>query len=209
MTEETAAAASDAQIVLDFWFGDAPIATEMAQLKPWTGRWFSRDEVIDAQIRARFSSLAEAALRGECDDWADTPRGLLALVIVLDQFPRNLHRDSPLAFAGDARARQLANTAVQRGDDRTLAPVERVFVYLPFEHAEDLELQARAVALFDALRVEAAPGLAGAFSSFHDYAIRHRDVIARFGRFPHRNRVLGRDSTAAELDYLAQPGSGF
>jgi len=164
---------------------------------------------VAARISEDLADLAEAALRGELDAWATTPHGRLALVILLDQFPRNLHRDSPRAYAGDAKARWLADEAVRLGQDQALAPVERVFFYLPFEHAEDPGVQEQAVALLEALRAEAPPGLSGAFSSFHDYAIKHRDVIARFGRFPHRNAVLGRESTEAEREYLAQPGSGF
>lgn len=198
-----------AALVLAFWLGDAPAATEAAGLKRWVARWFSRDEALDDRIRGDFAGLAEAALRGDLDGWAATPRERLALVILLDQFPRNLYRDSPRAFAGDAKARWLADDAIRLGQDQALAPVERTFFYLPFEHAEDLAAQEQAVALFDALRTDAPPGLSGAFSSFHDYALRHRDVIARFGRFPHRNAVLGRESTDAEREYLAQPGSGF
>jgi uncharacterized protein (DUF924 family) len=195
--------------VLAFWFGDASAATEAPQLKRWVERWFTRDEAFDAEIAGRFGDLLAAARRGELDDWALAPRGRLALVIVLDQFSRNLHRGGAEAYAGDAKALALAAAAVDHGVDAGLSPIERVFLYLPFEHAEALASQERAVALFGALAAQAPAGIAGAFSSFHDYAIRHRDVIARFGRFPHRNAALGRADTAAEAEYLAQPGSGF
>jgi uncharacterized protein (DUF924 family) len=198
-----------AKDVLAFWLGDAPTATEAPQLKRWVERWFTRDESVDTQISERFGGQLAAARRGELDDWALTTRGRLALVIVLDQFSRNLHRGSASAFAGDAAALALATAAVDHDLGAALAPIERVFLYLPFEHDEALASQERAVALFGALAAQAPAGIAGAFSSFHDYAIRHRDVIARFGRFPHRNAALGRANTAAEAEYLAQPGSGF
>ncbi len=203
------AIAADAERVLEFWLGDAPVATEATQFKRWVERWFTRDEALDAAIDAGFAALADDARRGALDGWLDSPRGRVALLVLLDQFPRNLHRGSAEAFAADAKALTLARDTVAQGMDRALSAVERMFVYLPFEHAEDLEPQSQAVALFDALRADAPPGLAGSFANFHDYALRHRDVIARFGRFPHRNAVLGRESTAAERDYLAQPGSGF
>jgi uncharacterized protein (DUF924 family) len=130
-------------------------------------------------------------------------------VIVLDQFPRNLYRDSPRAFAHDAAARDVALDAEARGFDRALALVERWFLYLPLMHAEDPQLQERSVALLDSLAGTAPPSLREALAGAADFARRHRDVIARFGRFPHRNRALARASTPEELAYLAQPGSGF
>ncbi len=200
---------SEAERVLEFWLGDAPAATEAAQLKRWVERWFSRDDGLDEEIRDRFTELLAQARCGALDGWCVWPRGRVALLVLLDQFPRNVHRDSAEAFATDAKALALARKTVADGVDGALSSVERVFVYLPFEHAEDLQAQSQSVALFDALRAAAPAGVAGAFSSFHDYALKHRDVIARFGRFPHRNAVLGRVSTEAECDYLAQPGSGF
>lgn len=203
-------AGSDAaEAVLAFWIGEAATATEAAELKRWVERWFTRDAALDAEIGTVFGDLVVAARRGDLDAWAASPRGRLALLVLLDQFPRNLYRGSGDAFRADPKALALAKTTVDDGGDRALSPVERLFVYLPFEHSEDIADQERAVGLLDALRAEAPPGLAGAFSGFHDYAIKHRDVIARFGRFPHRNAVLGRETTPAEADYLAQPGSGF
>ncbi|MBI3149304.1 MAG: DUF924 domain-containing protein [Betaproteobacteria bacterium] len=189
-----------APAVLDFWFGAAG--------SPEHGKprecWFRKDLDVDAAIRARFGSVVNEALAGGLVDWAGDPRTALALLLLLDQFPRNLFRQSAEAFAGDARARLLAREMVAARWDEGLLPVERVFVYLPFEHSEDLADQDRAVALFAAL-AQAQPGFAG----FLDYAERHREVIRRFGRFPHRNAALGRASTPAEALYLAQPGSGF
>ncbi len=206
---DTDTLAIDAERVLEFWLGDAPAATDAAQLKRWVYRWFSRNDGLDEEVTERFAHSLDQARSGALDGWCALPRGRVALLVLLDQFPRNVYRGSAQAFAADAKALALARETVALGLDAALSPVERVFVYLPFEHAEDLEAQAHAVALFDALRAAAPAGVSGSFSSFHDYALKHRDVIARFGRFPHRNAVLGRASTEAELNYLAQPGSGF
>jgi uncharacterized protein (DUF924 family) len=149
-----------------------------------------------------FGALIESALRGECDAWSATPRGALAQIVLLDQFTRNVFRDTPRAFAGDARALAVAQALVDSGHDRALSLHERWFVYLPFEHAESLPLQDRSVALFTQL---AANGLVAPLA----WAVKHRDVIARFGRFPHRNAILGRASSPEEESFLAQPGSRF
>jgi uncharacterized protein (DUF924 family) len=185
-----------ARAVLAFWFGDAPLAQR--------AEWFRKDPAFDAQIRARFGALIEAALAGEHADWDAAPAGALARIVVLDQFTRNVFRDTARAFAGDALALAAARALVARGDDRHLAPLQRVFAYLPFEHAEDRMLQAESLRLFAALTRD-APALAG----FEDYARRHAVVIERFGRFPHRNAALGRVSTDEEQHYLQQPGAGF
>lgn len=185
----------DARSVLDFWFGPEPTP------RP---EWFRKDPAFDEAIRDRFGALVDRALAGELDRWDGSPEGLLALVVVLDQFPRNLFRGQARAFAGDARALGLARAAVGRGDDLHLHLVQRVFVYLPFEHAEDIAAQDESMRLFTALAAESP-----AHADTLDYARRHRDVILRFGRFPHRNAALGRLDTQEEADYLRQPGSGF
>lgn len=179
--------------VLRFWFGHGPLVQRQV--------WFATDAAFDRACTA-FADAATAARNGDCRHWAETPRGTLALLLLLDQFPRNLHRGSPEAFATDAQARDVAYAAIARGFDLPLHPVERGFVYLPFQHSEDQADQDRSVALFATL----APAL-GAETS--DYAERHRGVIRRFGRFPHRNRALGRASTPEEAAYLAEPGAGF
>ncbi len=179
--------------VLDFWFADGP-GTPRAV-------WFQKNDSFDAAC-ATFAPAHAAAKRGELDHWLETAEGGLALLILLDQLSRNLHRGSAEAFAADERARAVAGSMVARGLDTALPPVQRMFVYLPFEHAEDIVDQDRSVALFETLR-----GLLS--DSTLDYAARHRDVIQRFGRFPHRNAVLGRTNTAAEVAFLAEPGSGF
>ena len=180
--------------VLAFWFADGPgVRREV---------WFKRTDAFDTAC-GEFREVLTAALRGDLNDWSTTPRGALALAIVLDQFPRNIHRGTPKAFSGDSAALSIAEAAISTGFDRALLPVERVFLYLPFEHSEDLADQDRSVALFEALAGE--PDMALTI----DYAHRHRDVIRRFGRFPHRNPILGRTNSAAENAYLAEPGAGF
>lgn len=191
---------AQAQAVLDFWF--------LAPDNPGHGQsraeWFRKDDAFDAQIRERFGALIDTAIDGGLRDWAATPRGALALILVLDQFTRNVYRDTPRAFAGDPQALELAVALTQSGQDQQLEPTLRAFVYMPFEHAEDLVMQARAVELFQLL-AQAREG----YESMLDYAQRHQEVIARFGRFPHRNTLLGRDSTPEELAFLQQPGSRF
>jgi len=185
--------------ILGFWFEG-----QRDQFRP---AWFRRDDAFDAAIRDQFGALLPQAQAGALDGWAATPDGALALCILLDQFPRNLHRGSPLAFAGDAHARQIARAAVLRDrHDMALTPTERAFLYLPFEHSEAMADQDLSVTLFEGLRDhERARAPGGTI----DYAWRHWLVIQRFGRFPHRNAALGRTNTAAEDHYLAQPGAGF
>ncbi len=194
---------TDALAVLDFWFGP-PEDPGHAQPR---AAWFQKDDAFDDQIRQRFGPLIERALRGEIDDWLSRPvqaLPALAQVIVLDQFTRNSWRGTARAFAGDARALQTARALVASGADRTLTGVQRSFAYLPFEHAEDLSHQRTAVQLFQQLAQDEP-----ARASSLDWAQRHLDVVARFGRFPHRNAALGRASTPEELAYLALPGAGF
>jgi len=171
--------------------------------------WFSVRAAFDDEIRARFGALAAAAAAGELDGWAATGDGALALVIALDQFPRNLHRGTPQAFACDARAREIASGAIDRGLDLRVALERRAFVYLPFEHSELLADQDRSVALFEAWAAEHPAEQRAAADDTMSYAVRHREIIERFGRFPHRNAVLGRTSTPEEIAFLAEPRSSF
>jgi uncharacterized protein (DUF924 family) len=193
--------------VLDFWFGPAGSASEIA------GRqrklWFGKSQANDQTVTDRFSATLVAATAGQLDHWANTPRGRLALVIVLDQFPHHLYRDQPQAFATDPQALALSLDALAAGEDRQLALVERVFLYLPLEHAESMAMQDLSVSLYEKLAREAAPSERLLFEDFLKYARQHRDVVARFGRYPHRNAILGRASTADELEFLKQPGSRF
>lgn len=186
--------------ILDYWLG--------GDIQEKGRMWFTRDDAVDADIRARFGALHQRAAAGDLDHWAGAPRGRLALIILLDQFSRNLHRNSPAAFASDRKAQALAVEAIERGDDRQLSALERWFLYMPLQHAEDLDLQERSVRMFEQLAADAPPEHARLVQSGLDYARRHRDVIARFGRFPHRNEVLGRDTTAEEREHLAEHG-GF
>ncbi len=186
--------------ILDFWFGAAGSA-EAGTLRK---NWFVKDPEFDEEIARTFGSTIESALRSELDSWSAEPPSALARILLLDQFTRNVFRGTPRAFAGDAQAIAASRAMVGQRQDQTLDPVRRSFVYVPFEHAEGLETQDEGVRLFAQL-AEADPR----FGEMLDYAGRHRAVIERFGRFPHRNIVLGRQSTAEEIEYLRRPGAGF
>jgi uncharacterized protein (DUF924 family) len=190
----------DAETIVDFWFG----ASGSADYGCARTAWFAKDAAFDAEIRERFGSLIERALRGELEDWGDAPRSAIAQVLLLDQFTRNAFRDSPRAFAGDPRALAAAARMVGLRQDEELPTFMRGFVYLPYEHAEGLAMQDEAIRLLT--RLAAADP---AQQSMLDYAYKHRAVIERFGRFPHRNAILGRRSTAEEIEFLRRPGSGF
>jgi uncharacterized protein (DUF924 family) len=181
--------------VLEFWFGAMPHRSRDA--------WFRKDPGFDAEIRTRFGGAVAAAQDGAFTDWSATAHGALARVILLDQFTRNIFRDTPRAFAGDALALATAAEAVDAQLDRTLDRYERQFLYLPFEHSESATVQARSVELFGALSRDAGD------DSLLLWAQRHADIVRRFGRFPHRNDVLGRASTAEETAFLKGPGSRF
>lgn len=190
-----------AQDVLDFWFG-APDSPTWGQARR---AWFVKDAAFDALVRDRFGPTIDKALAGGLRDWdAQGAAGVLARILVLDQFTRNAWRNLAAAFSGDALALAAAQGLVDSGAHQQLAPMQRAFVYLPFEHAEDPYLQERAVELFADLA-----GRHPGFDGMLDFAHRHRAVIARFGRFPHRNAILGRASTPDEIDFLGQHGSRF
>lgn len=193
--------------VLAYWFGsagdDGAVAARQAHL------WWGRDPADDAEIRRRYAPLVAAAGRGDLEAWKASAQGRLALILLMDQFSRSIHRDRPEAFALDNLAQEVCRAGLAVGADRALRAIERVFFYLPLEHAESLALQDESVVRFRTLRETAAPAASAVFDDYLQYALRHRDVIARFGRFPHRNRILGRASTAAELAFLAEPGSSF
>jgi len=185
--------------VLEFWFG-APDAPGYGEPR---AAWFEKSAEFDAEVRDRFVGTWVAAAQHQLDHWLDEPQSALAMIIVLDQFPRNMFRASAKAFVADRQAQSVAEHFVSRGWDRDLRPALRWFVYLPFEHAESLPMQEKCMALFAGLADHA--GSASAI----DFARRHYDIIRRFGRFPHRNAILGRDSTPEEIEFLKQPGSGF
>lgn len=185
------------QEILRFWFGPEGSQTKA---RP---EWFRRSAAFDDEIRAHFGATHEAARAGGLVDWESPVSSRVALILVLDQFSRNLHRDSPFAFSCDERALALARRTVADGADLALSPLERQFVYLPFEHAEDCVAQRESLRLFAAL--EAFPETAGVL----EWAERHAAIVERFGRFPHRNAVLGRPSTSEEVAFLQEPGSRF
>ncbi len=172
--------------IIKFWFSDAV-----------RDHWFKPSADVDDDIRRRFGGLHRKAAAGDLDDWARNPRSALALILVLDQFSRNLHRGKPEAWACDDHALRIARAAIVRGFDQYLADGEKAFLYMPFMHSEHLDIQEESVRLFTTAGLDNAP-----------YALQHRDIVRRFGRFPHRNALLGRDSTPEELDYL-QSDSAF
>jgi uncharacterized protein (DUF924 family) len=194
--------------VLAFWLGacGADGALDPARRK----MWFGEGRRHDAEISARFGPLHQRAGAGELGQkWARSSRGRLALIVLLDQFSRHIHRGTAAAFAQDPVAQRLATEGIERGHDRELIPAARSFFYLPLEHAEDIALQRLSVEQFERLCDEVAPAWRKDYEGFLDYARRHHDIIARFGRFPHRNAALGRQSTVEEIDFLKQPGSAF
>lgn len=193
--------------VLSFWFRDATRSPEALERRGTV--WFRADPAFDRECAARFSALLDDAAQGVLDSWAGTPHGRLALVILLDQMPRNIHRGSPAAFAHDAQAAAHCIAGIESGQDRLLHPVERVFLYMPLQHAEDLGLQRRSVEQFESLAAEADDAWRDRFAENAHYARLHHDIVERFGRFPHRNRILGRESTEEERRFLADGGPTF
>lgn len=194
--------------VLDFWLGtlaeDGTVDPEVAK------RWWKKDPAFDQVIRERFGEAYARAARGELDDWAQTPRGRVALVIVLDQFSRNLFRNDPRAFEQDPKALSLTLAAVDADELDQLKTAEIYFLMMPFMHAEDQKAQDRGVALYNE-RAELAPteDAKKMLSAAAHYAKLHRDIVVRFGRFPHRNAVLGREATPEEVAFLKEPNSSF
>lgn len=183
--------------VLSFWFGTGD---DYGRRRT---EWFRKDVAFDAEIRARFMALHEEGARRGLESWKNDAGDCLALIVLLDQFPRNTFRGSARAFASDALAREAARHALRHGHDRDLLPVERMFLYLPFEHSEALDDQVLCCELMRSLEEFEET------KDVYDYAVRHYEIIARFGRFPHRNEALGRPSTPEEVEFLKQPGSGF
>lgn len=195
----------EARAVREFWFGKLPLSPEA--LSERMGFWFGGDELAaqrDGEIRMRFGELLERAACGQLESWADGPRRRLSLIILLDQLPRNMFRGSARVFAYDAKALSLTLSGMQSGADAALDAVERIFFYMPLQHAESLEVQEESVAAYRRLLAEAPEELRGSFAGVLDYAENHRSIIERFGRFPHRNGVLGRASTPAEEAWLRE-----
>ena len=185
--------------VLDFWFGRSH-SPEFGKVQ---NKWFKKDADFDAEIVTNFLPQYELAVSGQLDSWQDSPENCLALIILVDQFPRNMFRGTPQTFATDNKALAAAQHAVNNNFDRALLQVQKWFIYLPFEHSENLEHQQKSVELFRQLSGEPDS------DSVIDFAMRHFKIIERFGRFPHRNQILGRETTPEEAEFLKQPGSGF
>jgi uncharacterized protein (DUF924 family) len=193
--------------ILNYWFGaeedDGEVAVQQTEL------WWGQDPETDKELKTRFGELVPRAAAGELDTWASTARGRLALIILLDQMPRAIYRGTPTAFGFDAKALSLCLDGLELKLDHQLRPIERVFFLLPLEHAEDPEMQELSVKRFLELEAEVPPQLRTTFGEFVDYAIKHRDIIESFGRFPHRNQILGRESTLEEIELLKEAGSSF
>lgn len=202
----TTRASGRAADVLEFWFGTTDAGARGLGFDP---RWFAKDPLFDEQIRREFGGELERAARGQLDGWARSPAGLLALCIVLDQFSRNVHRGNARAWSADPHIRACVHRGVNEGMDRHLGPTQRGFLYLPFEHSEHPADHERALRLFGRMAASPDAEEARLGRMYLDYEHQHRDIILRFGRYPHRNAVLGRRSTPAERAFLEGPASSF
>jgi uncharacterized protein (DUF924 family) len=195
--------------ILTFWFedlkdGEMPPEEKMKM-------WWEKDEATDEYIRTNFESDLLSAMEGGLQEWKDSPRGILAFIILLDQFSRNIYRGLPAAFSQDSIALKTSARGIEKGFDKDLHPAQRVFFYMPYMHSEDIRMQEKSLQLFRGLEKEfkTFPKLLPALSENRKYAEAHYDIIKRFGRYPHRNEILGRESTSEELEFLKQPGSSF
>jgi uncharacterized protein (DUF924 family) len=197
----------DIRRVLDFWFSAAEL--DAPQIDSRMERWFSTDPAFDEQVRREFGALVDQALAGGLEDWAATAEGRLALILLLDQFPRNIHRGTAQAFAGDRRALKLCVEGTMANGYKDLTPIQRVFFFMPLQHAESAGVQEKSVRIYTALAEGVSATLRETFLTFASFAELHRDIVARFGRFPHRNRYLGRANTPEEDEYLAGDAPSF
>ncbi len=193
--------------VLEFWFSASQL--DAPQIDSRMERWFSSDPELDRRIRDEFGGLVEQALEGKLDHWAESTEGRLALILLLDQFCRNIYRGTARAFAGDKRALRLCVEGSMNNDYRTLPPIQRVFFFMPLQHAESGAVQDKSVRIYNALAEGVSDTLRETFLTFAQFAELHRDIVERFGRFPHRNRHLGRSNTPEEDAFLAAEGPSF
>ncbi len=197
----------DIQRVLDFWFCDSEL--DSPQLDSRMDRWFGASDELDAQIHEEFGTLIEQATAGRLDDWTKTPKGRLALIILLDQFCRNVYRGSAGAYTHDKTALKIAIEGTMAGDHKQLNSFERMFFFMPLQHSESLKIQEKSVGIFNALAETVSGTLHETFLAAAQFAELHRDIVAEFGRFPHRNAVLGRPNSSAEATYLADDNPSF
>ncbi|HXV27576.1 MAG TPA: DUF924 family protein [bacterium] len=198
---------NDAGPLIEYWFGE--IKEDPAYIELCSKRWFGGSESTDSEIKDRFEHDLRDSIEGKREDWKNDPKGCLGLILLWDQFPRNMYRDTPRSFAYDMLAQNLCLKELENKTDNKLHPLERVFFYLPLEHAENLEMQKLSVACFRQLARESTPALKKAIIEFCDYAVKHFKIIQKFGRFPHRNAILNRPSTPREIAFLKKSGSSF
>lgn len=193
--------------ILLYWFGniDKNQTSDLAKQK----MWFTKSENTDQEIKKNFAEDVINANNGNYDSWKQDADSSMALVILLDQFTRNIYRNTPESFSGDPKALNIAIESINNGFDKMFHPIKRFFFYMPFEHSEDIEMQKQSLKLFNKLMHDSPDELKSTMSGFKDYAQKHYDVIERFGRFPHRNKILGRESTIEEIEFLKQPNSSF
>jgi len=194
--------------VLDFWFGELDDQGQTT-LEDKSPLWWGKSEETDAFITSRFEALVEQVATGQCDEWLTTAEGRMAAIIVLDQFPRNIFRGTERAFAYDDKARQFCMDGLALGADQAVPLIQRVFFYLPLEHAEDREMQVRSVEMYEQLLADAPESSKNDYANYLDFAVRHKMIIDRFGHYPHRNEILARSSTHEEIAFLEEPGSSF
>lgn len=200
------------QAILQFWFEGVDDSTPIDKGKRPFSKWFKAGTALDREMRERFEGDLDSALIGECRAWEESAQGALALVLLCDQFTRNIYRDTPRMYTADALARELTLRLTTGRKERALDLIERVFVYMPLMHAEDIRAQRLSVGYFTELVEESGkknPANTHYYSYSLDYANRHHAIIKRFGRFPHRNKISGRASTPEEIEFLKKPGSGF
>jgi uncharacterized protein (DUF924 family) len=193
--------------ILDFWFSDG--AMDQPTIDSRMDRWFTADPVFDALIRQEFGSLVERASKGTLNNWAEDPEGRLALILLLDQFRRNIHRGTPRAFSRDPQAVKLCVEGAATGAYKKLTPLQQAFYFMPLQHAESLKIQQRSVKIYEGMLANVSETLKATFATFAQFAELHHDIIAAHGRFPHRNRILGRPDTPDEAAYLESAGPTF